>query len=51
MTTFAKTFTAAILAIALMGVTVTLTTTPAEAGPKFSGKIKGVSGMDLGSGR
>ncbi len=51
MTTIFKTITAATLAIALLTVAVTITTTPAEAGPKFSTKIKTVSGLDLGSGR
>lgn len=45
-----RTFTAATLAIALIGATMTLTTTSAEAGPKLSG-TKSVSTLDLGSSR
>jgi len=51
MNTTLKSIAAATLAIALLGTALTITTTPAEAGPKFSSKIKGVSGLDLGSSR
>ena len=51
MNTIVRTLTATTLAIALIGATMTLTTTSAEAGPKFSGGVKGVSSGDLGSGR
>lgn len=51
MKTIAKTFAITSLAVALVGTTVNLTTTPAEAGPKFSSGSKSLSGTDLGSGR
>jgi len=51
MNTALKSIATATLAIALLGSAISITTTPAEAGPKFTSKIKGISGLDLGSGR
>ena len=51
MKNMSKTFAVAVFTVALVGVSMQLATTSAEAGPRGSVGDKKVAGMTLGSGR